>query len=198
MPYMIILSGVPASGKTTFAEYLEKELGIPVISKDFIKEILYEDIGFQSRAEKVKLGIASMNIMYGIAEESMKLGKHVILENNFENTSKPKLLELIESYGYQVIHLRFEGDLSVIFDRFIKRDLSPERHYGHVTNDCYPPKAPINRVTISSVEEFKKAVTIRGILGFDIGGEVITVDTTVPEKKDYHEIIDKIRTKLEE
>jgi len=50
MSYLIILSGIPGSGKTTFSDYLSKELGIPAISKDFIKEILFDDLGFQSRA----------------------------------------------------------------------------------------------------------------------------------------------------
>jgi len=193
MAYIIILTGIPASGKTTFSKYLSKELCIPIISKDYIKEILFDDIGFQSRAEKVKLGVASMDIMYGMAEESMKLGNHVILENNFENNSKPRLKELIEIYGYRVINIRFEGDISTVYDRFVRRDLSPERHLGHVTNDCYPPKEHFNRVSTITLEDFEKMVISRGILGFDIGGDVIRVDTTDLNHVNYKEIIHKVR-----
>lgn len=49
--YCILFTGTPASGKSTLADYLADYLNLPVISKDQIKEIMYDDIGFQSRAE---------------------------------------------------------------------------------------------------------------------------------------------------
>ena len=73
--YCIIVTGIPASGKSTLAEELGKRLELPVFSKDAVKERLYDTIGFQSREEKVRLGIAAMNIMYDIAEQMMKCGK---------------------------------------------------------------------------------------------------------------------------
>ena len=45
------------------AEAIAEQLKLPVISKDTIKEFLFDHVGFQSRAEKVNLGIASMEIM---------------------------------------------------------------------------------------------------------------------------------------
>lgn len=196
MAYIIILSGIPASGKTTFSKYLSRELSIPVISKDCIKEILFDDIGFQSREEKVKLGIASMDIMYAMAEENMKLGHPIILENNFETSSKPRLKELIKIYDYQIINIRFEGDISIIYDRFVGRDLSDKRHFGHVTNECYPPKESCNRVSDITLEEFEKMVINRGILDFDVGGEIVSVDTTNLKEVDYKKIIDTLRKKI--
>lgn len=197
MSYLIILSGIPASGKTTFSKYLSKELRIPVISKDFIKEILFDELGFQSRAEKVQLGVTSMNIMYGLAKESMKIGVPVILENNFENGSKEKLIELIETYDYKVINIRFEGDISTIYDRFVKRDLSEERHIGHVTNQCYPPKEPFIRTTSLTLEDFEKMIISRGILDFDIGGDIIHVDSTDLSKINDSQIIYEVKDKIE-
>ena len=82
--YCILVTGIPAAGKSTMARKLSKELDLPVISKDDIKEIMFDDVGFKSREEKVALGVAAMNIMYYIAEQFMKLNKPFILENNFE------------------------------------------------------------------------------------------------------------------
>ena len=59
----ILVTGIPASGKSTMAKYLSKELGIPMFSKDEIKERLFDTLGFQSREEKVRLGVAAMEIM---------------------------------------------------------------------------------------------------------------------------------------
>lgn len=70
--YCILVTGIPAAGKSVMAEVLSEKLSIPMISKDRIKEYLFDDVGFQSRSEKVKLGVASMNIMYYMAEQLMK------------------------------------------------------------------------------------------------------------------------------
>ena len=46
---LIILAGMPASGKTTFSRKLSKALGYPVLEKDEIKEELFDVIGFEKK-----------------------------------------------------------------------------------------------------------------------------------------------------
>ena len=94
--YCILVTGIPAAGKSTMAQRLSEYFGIPVISKDKIKELMYDDIGFHSRGEKVKLGVASMNIMYYMAAQLMKNNLPFILENNFENDSKEPLMNILQ------------------------------------------------------------------------------------------------------
>jgi len=53
--YCILITGMPASGKSTMAETISERLKLPVISKDKIKELLFDNVGFRSREEKVKL-----------------------------------------------------------------------------------------------------------------------------------------------
>ena len=60
----VLVTGIPASGKSTLAAYLSKELRLPMMSKDKIKELLFDTVGFRSREEKVALGMGSMEIMY--------------------------------------------------------------------------------------------------------------------------------------
>ncbi len=55
--YCILVTGIPAAGKSTTAEALAKKMNLPVISKDRIKEILFDEIGFDSREAKGKLGL---------------------------------------------------------------------------------------------------------------------------------------------
>ncbi|XCP84095.1 AAA family ATPase [Roseburia hominis] len=141
--YCILVTGIPAAGKSTMAEVLAEYLGLPVISKDKIKELLYDTIGFRSREEKVMLGIAGMNIMYYMAEQLMKRGQSFILENNFENVSKEGLVAILEKYSYKAITVTLTGDYEKIYQRFLKRNDSPDRHRGHIVNDCYPEKYKI-------------------------------------------------------
>lgn len=52
---------------------MSEALGIPSISKDKIKELMFDVIGFQSREEKVKLGIASMDSMDSFSANGLQI-----------------------------------------------------------------------------------------------------------------------------
>ena len=54
--FVILVTGIPASGKSMLAEKLSTVLDLPWFSKDRIKEELYDTIGFTSKEEKVRLG----------------------------------------------------------------------------------------------------------------------------------------------
>lgn len=176
--YCILVTGIPAAGKSTMAEALAEHLEIPIISKDKIKEIMFDDIGFHSREEKVKLGIASMNIMYYMAEQLMKHNQAFIMENNFENISKDDLFLILKKYSYKAITLTLTGDYRKIYQRFVERNISPDRHRGHVVNDRYP-ESKTNRTGIPlSYDNFVSGITNRGMDRFVANGPHIVVDTT--------------------
>lgn len=177
--YCVLVAGPPASGKSTLAEALSRELRLPVFSKDSVKELLFDAVGFRSRAEKVALGTAGMEILYYFAQRLMEAGKPFILENNFENASAPGLRALLERYGYTAVTVRLTGDLRVLYSRYLEREKGPGRHRGHVVNDRYPEEdgggtaaAPL------SFEQFRAGIAGRGMDSFSVGGPVIAVDTT--------------------
>ena len=196
--YCILVTGIPAAGKSTIAAFLAEYFGLPVISKDKIKELMYDDIGFQSREEKVKLGIASMNIMYYMATQLMKNNQPFILENNFEKISKEPLLEIFERYSYIAITVTLTGNYSKIYKRFVERNNSPDRHRGHVVNDRYPEKAPNRIVKPISYENFVNGVINRGMESFVANGPHIVIDTTDFEKINIETLIKKINDYREE
>lgn len=176
--YCILVTGIPASGKSTMAKFLAEQLSIPVISKDKIKELLFDDVGFKSREEKVKLGIASMNIMYYMAEQLMKCNQPFILENNFENVSKEGLDEILGKYSYNAITLTLTGDYRKIYDRFVERNVSTDRHRGHIVNDCYPELDVNRKLAPIPYESYEAGIKNRGMDSFKGNGPQIIVDTT--------------------
>ena len=190
--YCILVTGIPASGKSTVAEVLAERLGLPVISKDRIKELLFDEIGFDSREKKVKLGIASMNIMYYIAEQLMKNHQAFILENNFENASKDGLFSILEKYSCKAITITLTGDYEKIYQRFLERNAGPDRHRGHVVNDSYPEKKGVSSESRISYDDFAAGIVNRGMDSFAANGPHITVDTTDFGKIDMEDLVKKI------
>ncbi len=194
--YCILVTGIPAAGKSTLACRLADALRLPLLQKDAIKEILFDDLGFRSRAEKVKLGIASMHIMYHMAERLMALRQPFILENNFEDVSRPDLLALLERYGYTALTVSLTGDYRQIYERFLQRNVDPSRHRGHVVNGCYPDGGTPQRETAPSYEQFVEGITKRGMDRFTANGPRIVVDTTSFAGFDFDALTDAIRACL--
>lgn len=194
--YCILVAGMPASGKSSFAKWLSTEMAIPYMSKDTLKEMLFDEIGFRSRSEKVLLGKAAMEILYYFAENQMVVRHPVILENNFEDSSTDGLVRLLGKYHYLPVTVLFDGDEAVIYRRFLLRDQSPGRHRGHVTNIAYPetgeqaPYAPI------SFDAFKAGIESRGFRRFSVGGIDIRVDSTDFTQVDYRKIYADIKKAL--
>lgn len=195
--YCILVTGIPASGKSTTAKFLGEYFKLPVISKDRIKEFMYDEIGFGSREEKVRLGIASMDIMYYMAEQLMKCRQPFILENNFENISRDALLAILDKYSYKAITVTLTGDYRKIYQRFLERNDSPERHRGHVVNDCYPEKKTNGKAEVISYEGFVNGITDRGMDRFAANGPHIVVDTTDFSKIDQESLVKKLMDFIE-
>lgn len=188
--YCILITGIPASGKTTLAKALSRQMGIPWFSKDGIKEQLFDTVGFQSREEKVRLGIASQELLYYAAEQLMQCGLPFILENNFEDSSREGLARLLEAYSYQAVTILLTGDYRQIYQRFLAREQSPQRHRGHVVNDCYPGSK--SQPQAISYENFVRGIQARGMDRFTVNGPRIVLDATHPEQVDYPSLLRQI------
>lgn len=194
--YCILVTGIPAAGKSTMAEAISARLKLPVIAKDTIKERLFDNVGFRSREEKVKLGIAAMEIMYYVAGRLMEAGQPFILENNFEYSSEEGIKSLLEKYHYSALTITLTGDYNVIYRRFLERENSPARHRGHVVNDCYPEKtardAKEQKTASISCEDYVYGIKHRGFDDFSVGGAQMKVDTTDFSQMDMESLFSQI------
>ena len=196
--HCILNTGIPATGKSEMARFLGRELGLPVLSKDRIKELLYDTVGFQSRTEKVRLGTASMEIMYDMAEQLMACRQSLILENNFENASREGLTRILDRHDYQAVTVLMTGDYPTLYRRFLERNRSPDRHRGHVVNDRYPEGERTAPPKDLSFEDFAGGIAARGMDSFSVRGPRITVDTTDFARVDRLAVLENIRGLLRE
>lgn len=178
VPNLIVVAGPPAVGKSSFSRFVSARMGYPILEKDAYKEILFDDVGFQSREEKVKLGVAAMDLMYAEAARLLELGISVILDNNFENSSLPGLEKLVREHPCNAVTVRFTADPAVVYQRFVARDMDPARHRGHVLNTRYPESGEREEYVPIGPEAFEKKFRQRGVFDFAFGEKVITADLT--------------------
>ena len=184
--YCILVAGMPASGKSRFAKWLSTRRALPMMSKDSIKERLFDTVGFANRAEKVKLGQAAELVLLDFARTQLDAGRPFIVENNFESANEPAWRELLTREGCKPITVRFDGDPATIYARFAARERSPERHRGHVVNTCYPEITPAP-CTPPALDAFCAGIEARGFRQFAIG-QLIQVDSTILSQIDYEAI----------
>jgi predicted kinase len=84
-PHLILITGLPGTGKSTLGRSLARHLGLPLICKDTIKEPLLDVIGAVDRPASRRLSDASFAVMFALARDCLRVGTDVILEGNFRS-----------------------------------------------------------------------------------------------------------------
>src|SRR5437879_5794903 len=83
LPRLVIVSGPPGAGKTTVAGALREHLGLPLIAKDTLKELLGDAFGVDDRARSQQLGSVVFELIALVIKELLEQGVSVIAEGNF-------------------------------------------------------------------------------------------------------------------
>jgi predicted kinase len=66
----VLVSGLPGSGKSTVARPLAATLGWPLLSKDVIKEVLWDVLGSGDRQHSARLGAAAQEVLFRAAADA--------------------------------------------------------------------------------------------------------------------------------
>jgi predicted kinase len=172
---IILVGGYCATGKSTFSRKLSQELNIPFFNKDIIKETLGDGFGSESGEVYKKGSAVTFMLMLHIAERFLQAGQTCILESNFKPSETGQIKILLEKYNAECLTFIFKADLDVVFDRYIERDKSVERHWVHLSGENI------------SKEAFKTGHIKAGLSEAAIG-ETICVDATSFDQVNYNEL----------
>ncbi len=122
----MVVSGPPASGKSTLAPALARELGLPLVAKDTIKDALMSVLPVPD-VEASQLGRGAVAAMLAVAAES-PMG--AVIESNFYRSIAGQTLGQLPGAVVEVF-CRLEKALAL--ERY--RNRSGSRQAGHFDGD---------------------------------------------------------------
>jgi adenylylsulfate kinase-like enzyme len=158
---LVIVSGLPASGKTTLARKLAPALSLSLLDKDDILEGLFEALGIGDADWRQRLSRASDEIFERLAKTSIG----AVLTSFWRHSQMPPHsgtpVDWIVSTSQRIVEVYCVCDPDVAATRFIKR----VRHPGHLD---------IAKQLEDVLANFRTLATM-GPLGI---GKLIRVDTS--------------------
>ena len=127
---LVIITGLPGTGKTTLARDLASRYALPLICKDTIKEPMLDVLG--SEVSSRALSDASFAVMFSIARELLSRGHSLILEGNFRSGEhETPLLQTLPASGPTIVQVLCSANEEERRSRLLQRARDPTRHPGH-------------------------------------------------------------------
>jgi predicted kinase len=132
IPRLLIVNGLPASGKTTLSRAVAPALGLPLISKDELKESLFDQLGWSDRERSKAIGGAAWELLWLLADRMLIGGGSLAIESAFQaDRAAERIVAWRLVRPIRVVELHCVADRSVLAERFRARALGTERHPGH-------------------------------------------------------------------
>jgi predicted kinase len=127
---LLIITGLPGTGKTTLARDLARRHALPLLCKDSIKEPLLDVLG--SDVSSRALSDISFAVMFSIARELLALGESLILEGNFRaGEHEAPLLAALPPDRPMIVQVLCRADEAERRSVLLRRATDASRHAGH-------------------------------------------------------------------
>ncbi len=139
---LVLICGAPCTGKTTLGKRIATDLALPFISKDDVKEILFNHLGWQDRTWSRRLSLASFDILYYMVDAQLEAGRSLIVEANFRPPWATQNFRALKNrHSFMPIQIFLTAEPATIRDRFKHRAAAGQRHPGHV-DEIYIEELP--------------------------------------------------------
>lgn len=186
---ILILAGPPGTGKTYMAnQIMSQDKEWKLLSYDDIKEKYFDKYGFTNLTEKAELGLKAWESYYNKLENELEKSAKVIIDYPFSYKQETTLKTIINKYEFDPITITLKGDIYELYKRQRERDLSENRHVGHILTSYYKESLVKEPDDLDDFKTFKERCDKRKYDQFFIG-EHKQVDVTEFENIDIQEII---------
>lgn len=157
-PRIVLISGPPASGKTTAARPLAEALGFALLAKDDIKESLFTSLNATPNDLAVSryIGSAAMELLWALAPHCPQL----VLEANFRTRSpfeRMQLAVLLHRPGTRLVEIHCRIPLEEAARRFAQR----------ARDERYHPAHALKEMTIDQLAEYSDPFALSPVIEID-------------------------------
>ena len=161
---LLVITGLPCTGKSALARELERTLRWPLLSKDEVKEQLFATLGWSDREWSRKMSEASYRLVFATARKLLMSGASCILEGNFRRARQPDFENLVHDIDICCMQIVCKAPGDIIVQRFLARAQSGVRHPGHVD--------------LESFAELENELRSAAVDPVAIGGAIVEFDAT--------------------
>ncbi len=135
-PVVILVNGMPGTGKSTLASKLRDDLQLPLVSKDGLKEYFYDVLGVTTRDESRAVGAACLDMIYALTREYAAQGLSVMIESPmFYRYAKPEFEDILEEIDITFVEVHCRTNKDVRRDRMAYRRQHENRHAIHMLTE---------------------------------------------------------------
>jgi hypothetical protein len=167
---IIIVHGLPCTGKTTVARKIAAEFSFPLIEKDGFKEILFNTLGWSDREWSKRLGHASLELIFYVLRSHLTTHQPLIIDCNFHpQFHNQRFQEITAGYDFLPLQVLCWAEGQTLYRRFCER--TGARHPGHVDETL--------------TEELLQPLLAGKADPLSIGGDIYELQTTDFEAIDY-------------
>lgn len=133
-PFLILVTGIPATGKTTLAKRISSDFKWPFLMADRYKEIISDRlVGREDPVMFDKIAKSSYDVFFYSIEEIVRAGNSCIAEAFFiAKFSDEKISEIQKKYGCYLLQIHLKGDFEKVAKRYLERHSRGERHVCHL------------------------------------------------------------------
>ena len=177
--------GGPATGKTTIGRRLADYYKLTYMSKDGVKEPIFDHVGCPTSMENdsplsgIKMDDAAQAILLYLIETHVQADTGCLIDSTFGESHVPHLKKSFNRYNFKPIQVVCYAEKEILKKRYHNRVNQNLRHPGH-----------LDKILADSFEEINEMFNINKPLSLDSHNFV--VDTSCFKEEDFNGLIESI------
>lgn len=199
-PLLVIITGASGTGKTTLATGLAATLDLPLLSRDNLKECLFDALGARDLAWSRRLGAASYPLLYHTLELLLATHTSCIVESNFEpRWAVPQLKPLYDRFGFEPLQIICTTHPAERLIRSLGRTISGARHPGHPDYRAFvrfPQLRPMLFALEKARQTLQPPTDLSANWSLALDGGCLSIDTTRLGAAELGQLAALVRRKL--